>query len=308
MPASPRPPWSVVGVPIDTVGAAAAGSPPFGTEASPAALRARRLPERLRAVDRGDLPVRVVGTGRDPDTGILGWPSVRDMIATVRADVAAAVADGSGRPLLLGGCCALVMGAVSGARDALGPVAVVSVDGHIDVYDGRTSPTGEAADMPVGALRGLGSAQLLDTMGASGPAPVVAAGDAVVVGARDAEEVDDVGDLPQRLGVRVHHRDDVVADPAGTGSSVAADLGARSVPYWVHLDVDVLDEAVFPATDYLLPGGLDLDQLADVLRPLVEGSGSVGFSLGCYNPSKDPTGTYGDALADLLVDVLGTGG
>jgi arginase len=308
MAASRRPPWSAVGVPIDTVGAAAPGSPPFGTEASPAALRDRGLLERLGAADRGDLAVRVVGTGRDPDTGILGWPSVRDMIATVRADVAATLAEATSRPLLVGGCCALVMGAVSGARDALGRVAVVSVDGHIDVYDGRTSPDGEAADMPVGALRGLGSTPLLDVLGASASAPVVAAGDAVVVGARDAEEVADVGDLPQRLGVRIHDRDEVVADPGGTGSRVASDLGSRAVPYWVHLDVDVLDEVVFPATDYLLPDGLDLGQLADVLRPLVAGSGAVGFSLGCYNPSKDPTGASGDALADLLVDVLGSGG
>ena len=32
----------------------------------------------------------------------------------------------------------------------------------------------------------------------------------------------------------------------------------------------------------------------------------IGFSLGCYNPSKDPDGRYGDALADLLVQVLGS--
>jgi hypothetical protein len=33
----------------------------------------------------------------------------------------------------------------------------------------------------------------------------------------------------------------------------------------------------------------------------------IGFSLGCYNPSKDPDGRYGGQLADLLVDVLGEG-
>jgi len=304
---SQRPPWSAVGVPIGTAGALPAG-PPFGTEVAPAALRARRLPERLGARDRGNLAVRVVGHERDAGTGIVGWPSVRDMIGTVRADVGATLAGGAARPLLLGGCCALVMGAVSGARDALGRVAVVSVDGHIDVYDGRTSPTGEAADMPVGALRGLGSVGLLEAMGASPGRPVVAEGDAIVVGARDAEEVLDVGDLPERLGVDVHHRDEVVADPRGTGSRVAANLAGRAVPYWVHLDVDVLDVAVFPATDYLLPGGLDLDQLADLLRPLVVDPLAVGFSVGCYNPGKDPAGACGDALADLLVDVLGSGG
>jgi arginase len=81
-------------------------------------------------------------------------------------------------------------------------------------------------------------------------------------------------------------------------------FAADAVPYWVHLDVDVLDEAAFPATDYLLPGGLDLDELAALLAPLGRDPGMLGFSVGCYNPSKDPTGRDGDALADLLVEVL----
>ena len=36
----------------------------------------------------------------------------------------------------------------------------------------------------------------------------------------------------------------------------------------MHLDVDVLDEKAFPATDYLMPGGIEMAQLADLLRPL----------------------------------------
>ena len=32
--------------------------------------------------------------------------------------------------------------------------------------------------------------------------------------------------------------------------------------FWVHLDVDVLDEAVMPAVDYRLPDGLTWDELA----------------------------------------------
>ncbi len=292
--------WTCTGVPIDTVGSPE-GGPPFGTEAAPAGLRARDLPRRLGALDDGDLAVRVTGSTRDPASGIVAYPSVRAMVAEVRSSVAQTVAAGR-RPLLLGGCCALVMGAVAGTRDALGRVGLVSVDGHVDVYDGRSSPTGEAADMPVGALRGLGWPDLLAAMG---EAPVLAPGDAVVLGARDEEEAADVGDLPERLGVVVAHRDEVVADPEAAGRRAAGGFEAAGTPYWLHLDVDVLGEDVFPATDYLMPAGLDLAELAEVLRPLAAGPYVAGFSLGCYNPSKDPGGRYGDALADLLVDVLG---
>lgn len=296
---SPR--WAVLGVPIDTVGSPAGGAP-FGTEASPAALRSFGVPTRLGARDLGDLDVRVTGPARDPVSGIVGWPSVGTMTAAVRTAVRGVLADGQ-RPLLLGGCCGLVMGAVAGARDQLGRVGVVNVDGHIDAYDNRTSPTGEAADMPVGALLGLGWPDLLAVMG--GP-PVVIRGDAVVIGARDPDEAADLGDLPERLGIVQRDVAAVLADPGAAGRAATAHFAAEGTApaYWVHLDVDVLDEVAFPATDYLMPGGIDLEQLAEVLRPIGQDPAMVGFSVGCYNPSKDPDGQYGAALADLLTDVL----
>ena len=70
--------------------------------------------------------------------------------------------------------------------------------------------------------------------------------------------------------------------------------------------MDVLGADVFPATDYLMPGGLDLPTLRAVLRPLGRDPRLVGASIGCYNPTKDPGGRSGAALVDLLVDVLGS--
>jgi len=158
--------WACMGVPIDSMGSPD-GGPPFGTEMSPAELRARGIVGRLGAADHGDLAVRVTGSQRDPASGIVGWPSVGSMIADVRSAAGEIVAAGE-RPFLLGGCCALVMGAVAAARDQLGSVGLVSVDGHLDLYDNQTSPTGEAADMPTAALLGIGWPGLLAELG-SGP-------------------------------------------------------------------------------------------------------------------------------------------
>ena len=58
----------------------------------------------------------------------------------------------------------------------------------------------------------------------------------------------------------------------------------------MHLDLDVLDEKEFPATDYLMPGGLEMTHLADLLRPLGQDASLIGVSIGCYNPQKDPGG------------------
>jgi arginase len=53
-----------------------------------------------------------------------------------------------------------------------------------------------------------------------------------------------------------------------------------------------------------MPGGIDMAQLTDLLRPLGRDAALVGVSIGCYNPQKDPDGACGAALTDLLVDVL----
>jgi arginase len=297
---SARGAWACLGVPIDSVGSPD-GGPPFGTEMAPAGLRARDIAGRLGAPDYGDAAVRVTGSQRDPVSGIVGWPSVGSMTAAVRAAAGGIIAGGE-RPFLLGGCCALVMGAVASAKDQLGSVGLVNVDGHLDLYDNQTSPTGEAADMPTAALLGLGWPALLAELG---PEPVLTGSQVALLGARDADEARDVGDLPQRLGVSVAGGAACAASPGSVAAEVISAFTAAGLPYWLHLDVDVLSEEAFPATDYLMPDGLDLVQLTALLSPFGGDDGLIGFSVGCYNPSMDATGRCGDDLADVLISSFG---
>ena len=147
-----------VGLPIDSVGRAG------GTEFAPAALRELGILSLLEGLDAGDLNVRIRGEGRDPETGIVGSPDVMATTATVRIAIGELIAAGA-RPFLGGGCCAGLPGALAGARDALGRVGLVHLDGHLDLYDGVTSPTGEGADMPVSVALGLGPARWVEEAG-----------------------------------------------------------------------------------------------------------------------------------------------
>ena len=177
-------PWTAIGVPIDSVGRAG------GTEHAPAAMREHDLLARIGAEDRGDLDVRIHGEERDPATGVIGLADTLATTSAVRAAVRDVVADG-GRALVLGGCCALVPGALAGLRDAAGALGVAYVDGHVDVYDGTTSPTGEGADMPMSVAFGRGPDAWVDAAGGASVAPA----DVVVLGARDPEEAADIADL-----------------------------------------------------------------------------------------------------------------
>jgi len=282
-----------VGVPVDSVGRSG------GTEHAPEALRELDLVEVLGGPDRGDLDVRIRGEERDPVTGIVASPDVLATTATLREAVAGAISDGA-RPFLSGGCCSEVPGALAGARDALGRVGLAYLDGHLDLYDGTTSPTGEAADMPISVALGHGPAAWVEEAGGASLAPRGAA----LVGYRDKEESQSYGMLqPEELPGLTHVSVDEVRAEGSEAvvDRVTAALGPE-LPLWLHFDVDVLDQEVFPATDYLMPGGMTWEELLPVMTPLLSAPSLVGASLGCYNPDKDP----GRACGRALVGSLGT--
>jgi arginase len=285
-------PFTLIGVPIDSVGRRG------GTEHSPAALRDLGLFDALGAGDGGDLPVRIRGEERDPETGILGSPDVLATTAVVREAIAAAIGSGE-RPFLAGGCCAELPGALAGARDALGEVGLVHLDGHADLYDGATSATGEAADMPISVVLGRSPAGWVEAAGGAS----TAAERTAIVGYRDREESLRYGMAqPQEVGPELTHVpvEEVRAEgPAATGARIAADL-AEAAPFWLHFDVDVLDQEVFPATDYLMPDGMSWEELDAVLAPLLASPALIGASLACFNPEKDPDRACGTALVEAL--------
>jgi arginase len=78
--------------------------------------------------------------------------------------------------------------------------------------------------------------------------------------------------------------------------------------FWIHVDADVLDPTVIPAVDSPEPGGLGLDELADLLTPLVRQPGAIGLELTIYDPTLDPERTSVDRLVALLERVLAPDG
>jgi arginase len=271
----------VVGVPIDSVGAAG------GTELAPDELRAAGVVEALGVDDAGDLEVRITGTERDPATGIVGYPSVLATVAGVRDGLAPHFAAGR-FPVVLGGCCTLIPGAVAAARGAIGrPVGLVTIDGHLDLYDADTSETGEAADLPVALCIGHGDEQLAGV----GPArPLVEASHVALLAHRDSDEARGLGSLmPDQAGIDLSWDHAAVRErgPEAVAAAALEGLTARVDRYWLAIDVDVLAGDVFSATPAQQPGGLRRDELLDLAGPLATDPHCIGISMACYDPDLD---------------------
>ncbi len=289
-----RGPLTLLGVPIDSVGIVG------GTELGPAALR--KLLGTDGFGDAGDTSQQIHGLERDPENGWLAFDDILLMSEEVRSAVAGLTAEGK-VPVLLGGCCTLLPAALAGARDSLGEFGLAYFDGHLDLFTGVTSPTGEGADMPVATALGIAPGRLLDVLGEK---PLVPPERVALIGARDQEELDLIAPFPAGLGIgRIEYRDDLRhADLDRVGRSIEAELTSGGSKFWLHLDVDILDRDAFPATDYLMPDGLSLAELRSLIAPLASSPGLIGFNLTCFNPEKDPDGTCGQALAQLVRSAL----
>jgi arginase len=69
---------------------------------------------------------------------------------------------------------------------------------------------------------------------------------------------------------------------------------------WIHLDADVLDDALMPAVDYRMPDGLSWDELAAVLRAFVSSGRAVGINVTIFNPKLDCDGSIARAFIEAL--------
>jgi arginase len=290
--------WNVIGAPLDCSGRSR------GEERAPAALREAGIIERFGAVDLGDVDASMHDPRRDPATGVVGFEALRAAAERIRDRVRSELEAGS-RLLVVGGDCTLLLGVMAGVRAVIAAPGLAFVDGHVDFYDGTTSDTGEAADMDLALLTGHGPPGLAALGGAP---PIVEPDRIVVIGHRDDA-------VRRRLGAAepeevepgialVHARELREGDPAQVGDAARRWLEERASRFWLHLDLDVLDEETFPAVTYPQPGGPGWEALAALLRPLASSPALIGVDVTDLNPDRDPTGEHAARAVEDLARVL----
>jgi arginase len=134
--------------------------------------------------------------------------------------------------------------------------------------------------------------------------PLVRDEDIVAFGFRDAEQQREYGSQDIReTAICAFEFDEVRELGAAVAAEQAAGILRRNAVagFWIHLDADVLDDAVMPAVDYRLPGGLSWDELSATLRVLMTTGQAVGVNIGIFNPALDADGSIARGLVSCLV-------
>jgi arginase len=292
---------TVVGVPFNSSGLS------DGVARAPAALRRAGLVPglagRLDAVDGGDVRFDPATPGRSPTSGLLAERALVSMVAGTRQ----AVADvyHAGRfPLLLGGDCPVMLGALAATRDRHGEVGLLMLDGHEDAYPPRRSPTGEAADSELALALGLADG-LPDELAAA--LPLVAPGRVGLLGPRDDAAIAREGVASLRGVVPLWSDVElVVRGPAKVAAQAARDVAAAVPAWWLHVDLDVLATAELSAVDYPQPGGLRWWHLRQMTAAALAVPGCAGWTVAIYNPDLDPDGGQAARIVGYVVGAAAT--
>ena len=284
------------------------GLRPDGAQDAPRALRTAGLHGRLGSADADADAVRVDVPAycdvRDPETGVLNPQGIAEVAQSLAAAVDAAL-DGGRFPIVLGGDCSIVLGPMLALRRR-GRYGLVYIDGHADFQHPSDEPAGEVASLDLALVTGRGPAALADL---DGLRPLVRDEDVALVGYRvfgDNENDHVLAEHVRDTAITVVDGPEVRA--GGAASALGKALAAVTRPgvegFWVHLDVDVLDDDLMPAVDYRHPGGLSWEEAAQILRGLLHASGARGLEVTIYNPRLDPSGNHARQLCDLITTVV----
>ena len=275
---------------------------PKGVETLPDALRAEGLGERLAAQRAGRVEPPQYDHRRDAETMLLNPRGIADYSVAL-ADVVERVIEAGEFPVVLGGDCSIVLGCLLALRRR-GRHGLLFLDGHADFYQPEAEPNGEAASMELALATGRGPTILTDP---EGRRPLVRDEDVVAFGRRDAEIAEAHGSQ------RIEDTAITVIDFAEVRKCGAGEVTYRAIEdlcrpeivgIWVHLDADVLDDAVMPAVDYRMPGGLSWEELATVLQVAIASGRGIGLNITIFNPKLDSDGSIAAAFVDTLVKGL----
>ena len=290
----------LIGVP------SAAGTHGPGQEDAPAWLRDAGLLTGLAARgvavrDHGDLPR--VPFRPDPD-----HPREQNLglVTDVAREVAgrvAALGDGAGIPLILGGDCTITLGVLAGFLEHHPGAGLMYFDGDIDVSTPQTTTSGILDTMGLAHLLGSGTPELARI----GPRYPLMPGERIVAFGYDFAEAPESARAWLTGQQVTQYPATGMDDPPARAAEAMSVLAARSRPVLVHFDVDVINSTEFPLADFPhFNQGLGYTDALACLRVFCRHEAFGGLVITEVNPHRDPDGRLTARLAADIAEILGS--
>jgi arginase len=282
----------ILGTPFNSL-----GSPP-NIENPSEGLRRAGLIRLLEAkghtvMDNGDLLGYRFNDEKDSETGIKDFHVWIDLSKALLRELRNML-DRKSFLLLLGGDCSMLVGIFAAFAERNQEVGLIFLDGHADFHTTETSTTGDPADMELAVLTGRGPEKIT---GIAGKYPLLKEEDVVVYGIRAYDNIKQSSILfydrkhMMKLGIEIAVKEGL------------RNLTEKSLPLWLHLDVDALDPEFMPVM-YPEKGGLTFGELHEFLNLIWASKNIWGMSIACYHPMLDKDSVAASKLVRVIADIL----
>ena len=186
------------------------------------------------------------------------------MVARLYDQVATRIAASTEPAVVASGDCTTALATVAGLQRRGTEPGVIWLDAHGDFNTPRTTRSGYLGGMALAMLAGRAGAQLTDAIGLH----AVPEDACVLAGARDLDPLErELLDASAVLRI-----DDVAALARAT---------LPPSPWYVHLDVDVIDPSELPPLRFPARGGPSAHEVAAALRALASRGTIAALGLAC---------------------------
>jgi arginase len=280
------------------------GLRPTGVQYLPEALKAAGLMKKLKAEYEGRVLSLPYNPQRDKSTLLLNPDTIRAFSLQL-AEKVISVLHKKQFPIVLGGDCSILIGNLLALKQMgssnSSRYGLFFIDGHTDFYQPEASLTGEVADMDLAIVSGRGPDILTDIEGLK---PLILDQDIVVFGYRDGDQAASYGSQDvYETNMHVFDLEKVHTLGITHAASLAIEklMNDDLAGFWIHLDVDVLDDEIMPAVDYRLDGGLSFSDLNELLKIILGSKCAVGMDITILNPLLDVDGSITHRFVSSIV-------
>ena len=202
-------------------------------------------------------------------------------------------------PFILGGDCSILLGPAIALKQK-GNYGLFYLDGHTDFMDVSLSETGGVGGMAASIVTGNGPEKLTNILNLS---PYIKEENLWCVGNR---EYDDVYENQIRNSDATYIslkqlREKGISNCAE--SFLSAVKSKNLDGFWLHIDVDVLNDEIMPCVDSRTPDGLSYNEFNELTAYLFQSEKLSGLEITILDPDLDQTGQY---TKDFVNNITGT--
>jgi len=250
--------------------------------------------------EKNKVDVPEYSTDIDPETKVRNTGKIIEFSKRL-ADTIQTTFQRKNLPVVIGGDCSVLVGAALSLKRR-GNYGLFFLDGHTDYVLPEQSGSAGAAGMDLAIVAGKGHDKLTNIEKLK---PYFREEDIFCCGNRDLAIDWYVNEIVKS---NIHYYDLFVLREKGTRVTskefLKLVISKKLDGFWIHFDVDVLDDRIMPCVDSRQKDGLSYGELHHVLNPLIHSEYFRGIDITIFDPTLDKEGIYAKQLAEQLTGLF----